>query len=110
MAATTPTPRTRTGKPPPCKAKSFTSRAASGHCERPSALRFSLASIEDAPLEWYSTRDTRAPKVQRFEYPKGQRGYTPFVRAAVRASAGLEEAPITPEEGLHVLETIFAFY
>ena len=33
------------------------------------------------------------PKVQRFEYPKGERGYTPFVRAAVRASAGLEPAP-----------------
>ena len=29
---------------------------------------------------------------------------------AVRASAGLEEAPITGAEGLHVLETIFAFY
>jgi predicted dehydrogenase len=68
-----------------------------------------LASIEDLPLEWYSTRE-RPPQVRRFEYPKGQRGYTPFVRAAVRASAGLEEAPITPEEGLHVLRTIFAFY
>jgi hypothetical protein len=48
--------------------------------------------------------------VQRFEYPRGQRGYTPFVRAAVRASAGLEPAPISPAEGLHVLRTIFAFY
>jgi predicted dehydrogenase len=67
-----------------------------------------LASIEDAPLEWYSTK--QRPPLQRYEYPKGQRGYTPFVRAAVRASAGLEEAPITPEEGLHVLRTIFAFY
>ena len=31
-------------------------------------------------------------------------------RAAVRVSAGLEAAPITPGECLHVLETIFAFY
>jgi predicted dehydrogenase len=69
-----------------------------------------LASIEEAPLEWYSTKDTKTPKVVRFEYPRGGRGYTPFVRAAVRASAGLEPAPISPEEGLHVLETIFAFY
>jgi predicted dehydrogenase len=69
-----------------------------------------LASIEEQPLEWYSTRDTRAPGVRRFEYPRGGRGYTPFVRAAVRASAGLEPAPVTPEEGLHVLQTIFAFY
>jgi hypothetical protein len=28
----------------------------------------------------------------------------------VRASAGLEPAPITGEECLHVLKTIFAFY
>jgi predicted dehydrogenase len=68
-----------------------------------------LAAIEAEPLEWYSTRDTKEPKVQRFEY-KGDRGYTPFVRAAVRAAAGLEDAPITPEESLHVLQAIFAFY
>jgi predicted dehydrogenase len=68
-----------------------------------------LALIEDTPLEWYSTKDAK-PAVQRFEYPKGERGYQPFVRAAVRASAGLEPAPITPEECLHVLQTIFAFY
>ena len=41
---------------------------------------------------------------------KGERGYTPFVRSAVRACAGLEEAPITGEECLQVLRTIFAFY
>lgn len=69
-----------------------------------------LASFEDSPLEWYSTRGTKEPKVQRFEYAGGQRGYTPFVRAAVRASAGQEPPPITGAEGLHVLQTIFAFY
>jgi hypothetical protein len=30
--------------------------------------------------------------------------------SAVRAAAGLEEAPITGEEGSHVLKSIFAFY
>jgi len=69
-----------------------------------------LAGFEDAPLEWYSTKGTKEPKVQRFEYAKGQRGYTPFVRACVRAGAGLETPPISGEEGLHVLRTIFAFY
>ena len=68
-----------------------------------------LALIEDTPLEWYSTKEAK-PAVRRFEYPKGERGYQPFVRAAVRASAGLEPAPITPEECLHVLRTVFAFY
>lgn len=70
-------------------------------------LKFS--AIEDAPLEWYSTRDKK-PAVQTFKYPAGQRGYFPFVRAAVRASAGLQAAPISPEDGLQVLKTIFAFY
>lgn len=68
-----------------------------------------LASVEEVPLEWYSTRD-KEPAVRRFEYPRGQRGYTPFVRATVRASAGLGPAPISPGESLHVLEAIFAFY
>lgn len=66
-----------------------------------------LASIEDEPLEWYSNRDG---KLQRLPYPKGERGYTPFVRAAVRASAGLEAAPITATDGVQVLRTIFAAY
>src|SRR5262249_43569067 len=65
-----------------------------------------LALIEETPLEWYSTRDPKKTGVQRFSYPRGERNYTPFVRACVRAAAGLEEAPITGEEGLHVLQTI----
>ena len=69
-----------------------------------------LRSYEELPLEWYSTKDAKEAKVRRFEYPRGKGGYTPFVRAAVRASAGLEEAPIKGVECLHVLKTIFAFY
>ena len=69
-----------------------------------------LAAVEEQPLDWYSSKDMREPRVERFEYPKGDRGYLPFLRAAVRAAAGLEEAPITAEEGLHVLKSIFAFY
>lgn len=69
-----------------------------------------LGDLDTEPLEWYSTRDTKTAKVERFEYAKGQRGYTPFVRAAVRASAGLETPPISGDECLHVLQAIFAFY
>jgi predicted dehydrogenase len=69
-----------------------------------------LAAVEELPLEWYSTREGNDPKPERFEYPKGERGYLPFLKAAVRASAGLEEPPITADEGLHVLRSIFAFY
>ncbi|MGE0609589.1 MAG: Gfo/Idh/MocA family protein [Pirellulales bacterium] len=68
---------------------------------------------EELPLEWYSTADSPAgetPQVQRFEIPAGDRGYSPFVRAAVRACAGLQPPPITGTESLHVLQTIFAGY
>ena len=69
-----------------------------------------LASIEEQPLEWYSTAAGQPAQVQRFDYPKGGRGYTPFVQACVRFAAGLAPAPITSQECLHVLETIFACY
>ncbi|MCE9530571.1 MAG: Gfo/Idh/MocA family oxidoreductase [Planctomycetes bacterium] len=69
-----------------------------------------LSSVEETPLEWYSIKDTKEPKVEKFEYPKGERGYLRFLQSAVRASAGLEEPPITAEEALHVLRSIFAFY
>lgn len=71
-------------------------------------LRFS--PVEELPLEWYSRKEGKNPQVERFEYPKGERGYLPFLKSAVRASAGLEEAPVSAEEGLHVLRSIFAFY
>ena len=69
-----------------------------------------LGDLDTTPLVYYSTVDTKDPKEQKFEYPSGQRGYTPFVQAAVRASAGLEDAPITGAEGLQVLRTIFGCY
>ena len=69
-----------------------------------------LAAVEEQPLEWYSSRDAKDARVERFEYPKGERGYLNFMRSAVRASAGLEDPPITADEGLHVLRSIFAFY
>jgi predicted dehydrogenase len=69
-----------------------------------------LAAVEELPLEWYSSKDTKTPKVERFTYRKGERGYLTFLRGCVRASAGLQDPPITPEEGLHVLRSIFAFY
>ncbi|HEV3022165.1 MAG TPA: Gfo/Idh/MocA family oxidoreductase [Pirellulales bacterium] len=69
-----------------------------------------LAVFEEAPLEWYSNKDSAEAKVERFEYPKGERGYPPFVRACARFAAGLEGPPVTCKEGLHVLRTIFACY
>jgi predicted dehydrogenase len=69
-----------------------------------------VSAIEDEPLRWYTTKDVKEPRVQEFAYPRGQRGYTPFVRSCIRAAAGLEDAPISGEECLSVLQTIFTFY
>ena len=69
-----------------------------------------LSGMENGPLEYYSTKAGREAKVERFEPPAGPSGYTPFVRAAVRACAGLEAAPITAQESLQVLKTVFAGY
>jgi predicted dehydrogenase len=69
-----------------------------------------ITAVEELPLEWYSSKAGKAAKVEVFDYPKGQRGYLPFLRSCVRAAAGLEEPPVTAEEALHVLRSIFAFY
>jgi UDP-N-acetyl-2-amino-2-deoxyglucuronate dehydrogenase len=69
-----------------------------------------LANFEEDPLEWYSSKDAADSPIERFEYPKGDRGYPPFVRACARFAAGLGRPPVTGREGLHVLRTIFACY
>lgn len=69
-----------------------------------------LAAVEEEPMEWYSTRDGAAAKVQQFEYPKGGRGFLKFIQNAVLASAGAEMPSISTEETLHLVKTVFAFY
>jgi predicted dehydrogenase len=66
-----------------------------------------LADLDADPLVYYFNAEA---KVHKYEYPAGERGYTPFVRSAVRASAGLEKEPITAAESLTVLKTIFTAY
>lgn len=69
-----------------------------------------LSGMENGPLEYYSTKAGREAKVERFEPAKVESGYTPFVRAAYRACVGLEPAPVTGQECLQVLRTVFASY
>jgi predicted dehydrogenase len=61
------------------------------------------------PFTWYSTKTTDA-RPQAYDGPTQPTGYTPFVQRCVRASAGLEEPPVTGEESLRVLQTVFACY
>lgn len=63
------------------------------------------------PLRWYSIADGVATEgVASYEGPFDPRGYTPWLRACVRAAAGLEDPPITGTEGLRVLNAVFGAY
>ncbi|MBI1831548.1 MAG: Gfo/Idh/MocA family oxidoreductase [Planctomycetes bacterium] len=71
-----------------------------------------LATVEEQPMQYYTTRvgAGQEPRVQEYAYPRGQRGYTPFLRSAVRACAGLEDPPMTGDECLALLRTVYGFY
>lgn len=61
------------------------------------------------PLAWYSRKEQN-PQIHRISEFPGPSGYTPFVWACVRASAGLEEPPLTTDDSLRALQTVFASY
>lgn len=61
-------------------------------------------------LVWTSRQKPHDGKPQLFQSKDKPQGYPPFVRAAVRAAAGLQAAPITATESLHVLRTVFGLY
>ena len=61
------------------------------------------------PLTWYS-RNEQNPRVHRVDEFSGPSGYTPFVKACVRASAGFEEPPLTADDSLQALKTVFGCY
>ena len=66
-----------------------------------------------SPLRWYSTGDSTgdaAPKVREYKPPEGPTGYSPFVASCVRASMGLQPPPLTADESLRALKTVFAGY
>ena len=51
-----------------------------------------------------------SPSIHRIDEFPGPSGYTPFVKACVRASAGLEEPPLTADDSLRALKTVFGCY
>jgi predicted dehydrogenase len=69
-----------------------------------------LQPMEDQPLRWSSTQGPNAGQIQTWTGDKEPRGYTPFVRAAVQACANLTPPPITSQESLRALRTVFAVY
>lgn len=69
-----------------------------------------IESMQDQPLSWYSTDGEHAGQVQVWSGSKEPRGYTPFVRAAVKSCAEMTEAPISSAHSLRALRTVFSIY
>lgn len=61
------------------------------------------------PLSWYSRKE-QSPRIHRIEEFPGPSGYAPFVKACARASAGLEQPPLTVDDSLRVLKIVFGCY
>jgi len=68
-----------------------------------------LDGISKTPLRWYENARSEEG-IRSFENPDLPRGYTPWVRACLKACAGDGPAPITGREALEVLRVIFSFY
>ena len=76
-------------------------------------IRFHLT--ENQPMEWQSTAAGAPKGVQTFAdtsgfMVNGDNQYYPFVQSAVNAARGVEAAPISTEQGLHVVRAIFGAY
>ena len=69
-----------------------------------------LEPMSDTPLHWYANEGDMAGTVQTWSGSKEPRGYTPFVRAAVRACADGSDPPISSADSLRALRTVFSIY
>lgn len=69
-----------------------------------------LEPMKAEPLHWQLHHGPRAGEVQTFQEAKEPRGYSPFVAAAVNASADLNPPPVSNHDSLRALATVFAIY
>jgi predicted dehydrogenase len=69
-----------------------------------------LEPVKEEPLTWYTAQGTHAGEVRTWTGPKEPRGYTPFVDAAITACANMTDPPISNEDSLRALKTVFAIY
>lgn len=69
-----------------------------------------IQMMEEMPMHWYLTGHGQPSEIQKYEGAKEPRGYSPFVRSAIRACAGLGEVPITNDESWRALRCVFACY
>lgn len=69
-----------------------------------------MRSDDAEALRWYSSSSDSAGSLENFVPPKDFDAYVEFVRAAVRASGGLQKPPITATESLNALKAVYALY
>ena len=69
-----------------------------------------LDSFGTPKMAWYEKAGPKAKQVQTFEGPTDPRGYSPFVAQVISAVAGDTAPPVTTQESLNALRTVFGIY
>ena len=69
-----------------------------------------LDSTGTEKMTWYENAGPKAKQLQTLESPIEPRGYSPFVAQAVTAIAHNSAPPITTQESLNALRTVFGIY
>ncbi|MEZ6128137.1 MAG: Gfo/Idh/MocA family oxidoreductase [Planctomycetaceae bacterium] len=69
-----------------------------------------LDSVGTPKMTWYETTGDHAKQIQTFGDPTEPRGYSPFVARAIAAVAKDTAPPITTQESLAALRTVFGIY
>lgn len=67
-------------------------------------------AIGDPKLTWYENEGPQAKQIQTFQGPTEPRGYSPFVAKVVSAIARDTDPPVTTQESLNALRTVFGIY
>ena len=70
----------------------------------------SLDSTGTEKMTWYESTGPKAKRLQTLESPVEPRGYSPFVAQVVTAVAHNTAPPITTQESLNALRTVFGIY
>ena len=69
-----------------------------------------LDSTGTEKLTWYENTGPKAKQLQTLESPTEPRGYSPFVAQVVAAIAHNTAPPITTQESLNAIRTVFGIY
>ena len=69
-----------------------------------------LDPFGEPKMTWYENTGPNAKAVQTFEGPTDPRGYSPFVAEVVSALSRDTAPPITTQESLNALRTVFGIY